>query len=260
MLAPARSRVPGATPPPLNLEIHRALLERGAMPPPILPDAAPYPGRSFQACLFDMDGTLLTSIESAERVWSRWFTRFGLDPVVYLPRIHGVQTLETIRRLALPNVDPQREADWIAREELADLEGVRPIEGAAAFVAGLPHHGWAIVTSATRRLAEARLEAAGLVAPPLFITAEDIAVGKPAPDCYIETARRLNVDVARCLVFEDAPAGIASGQAAGAAVVVITETHAHPVESPFPRIRDYRGIAARYDAGQVTLEPLAREG
>jgi len=203
-----------------------------------------------------MDGTLLTSIESAERVWSRWLVRFGLDPVEHLPRIHGVQTLETIRRLALPGIDPQREADWIAREELADLVGVRPIDGAAAFVAGLPHHGWAIVTSATRRLAEARLEAAGLVAPPLFITAEDIAVGKPAPDCYIEAARRLGADVTQCLVFEDAPAGIAAGRAAGAAVVVITETHAHPVETEFPRLRDYRSITARYHDGQVTLEPL----
>ncbi|WP_420141071.1 HAD-IA family hydrolase [Sphingomonas sp.] len=226
----------------------------------IPPHAPPYPGRSFQACLFDMDGTLLTSIASAERVWSRWLSGFGLDPVEHLPRIHGMQTLETIRRLALPNVDPQREADWIAREELADLDGVRPIGGAAEFVAGLPHHGWAIVTSATRRLAEARLEAAGLVAPPLFITAEDIAVGKPGPDCYIEAARRLGVDVARCLVFEDAPAGIESGRAAGAAVVVITETHAYPVESAFPQILNYRNITARYHDGQVTLEPLQHAG
>ncbi|TPG52151.1 HAD-IA family hydrolase [Sphingomonas glacialis] len=222
----------------------------------ISPNPTPYPAQSFQGCLFDMDGTLLTSIASAERVWSRWFSRFGLDPVEYLPRIHGVQTLETIRRLSLPGIDPQQEADWIAREELVDLDGIRPIEGAAAFVAGLPHHGWAIVTSATRRLAEARLEAAGLVAPPLFITAEDIAVGKPAPDCYIEAARRLNADVTQCLVFEDAPAGIEAGRAAGAAVVVISETHAHPIESEFPTVRDYRNIGVRHQGGRVTLEAL----
>ena len=240
----------------LSVEELRTFAERGTMPAPISPDPAPYPGRSFQACLFDMDGTLLTSIASAERVWSRWLSRFGLDPVEYLPRIHGVQTIETIRRLSLPGVDPQQETEWIAREEVADLDGVRPVDGAAAFVAGLPKDGWAIVTSATRRLAEARLEAAGLVAPPLFITAEDIVVGKPAPDCYIEAARRLDADVRQCLVFEDAPAGIQSGRAAGAAVLVITETHANPVESEFPSVRDYRNIAARYRDGQVTLEPL----
>jgi mannitol-1-/sugar-/sorbitol-6-phosphatase len=207
----------------------------------------PYADRRFAACLFDMDGTLLTSIESAERVWSRWLLRFGFDPAVILPQIHGVQTIESIRRLNIPGIDPQAEADWIAREEMTDLDGVRAIEGAAEFVAGLPHEGWAIVTSATRRLAEARLEAAGLTPPPLFITAEDIPVGKPAPDCYLEAARRLGHAAPDCLVFEDAPAGIAAGQAAGAPVLVITATHAHPVETGFPAIRDYRGLAMARD-------------
>ncbi len=239
------------------IELRRDLLERGAMPHQPLPDTAPYAGRSFQACLFDMDGTLLTSIESAERVWSRWFRRFDLDPVALLPTIHGVQTLETITRLALPGVDPVEEAAWIAREEMADLEGVRAIDGAAAFVAGLPHHGWAIVTSATRALAEARLKAAGLVAPPLFITAEDIARGKPAPDCYIAAAGHLGKDVTRCLVFEDAPAGIEAGQAAGAAVVVITATHTHPVTTDYPRIRDFSKLATLQQGGETTLVPLS---
>lgn len=222
----------------------------------------PYAGRRFAACLFDMDGTLLTSIESAERVWSRWLVRFGFEPAEILPRIHGVQTLESIRRLAIPGIDPEAEAAWIAREEIADLDGVRAIEGAAAFVAGLPHEGWAIVTSATRRLAEARLEAAGLTPPPLFITAEDIPVGKPAPDCYIEAARRLGKPVADCLVFEDAPAGIEAGRAAGASVLVITATHAdlagaHPVAGGFPSIRDYRHLTVLHEDGAMRLAPLA---
>jgi len=213
----------------------------------------PYADRSFQACLFDMDGTLLTSIESAERVWSRWLRAHDLDPVVILPTIHGVQTIETITRLGIPGIDPREEAAWIAREEAIDLEGVRAIEGAAEFLAGLPEDGWAIVTSATRVLAEARLAAAGLTAPPLFITAEDIANGKPAPDCYIEAARRLGKNVTQCAVFEDAPAGIEAGRAAGAAVVVITATHAHPVPTEYPQIRDYRGLTTIHSDGTMRL-------
>jgi mannitol-1-/sugar-/sorbitol-6-phosphatase len=215
----------------------------------------PYAGRRFAACLFDMDGTLLTSIESAERVWSRWLVKFGFDPAVILPQIHGVQTIESIRRLNIPGIDPQAEAAWIAREEMVDLDGVRAIEGAAEFVARLPQEGWAIVTSATRRLAEARLEAAGLTPPPLFITAEDIPFGKPAPDCYLEAARRLGVDVADCLVLEDAPAGIEAGRAAGAAVLVITATHSHLVETGFPAIRDYRHLAVVSEDGAMQLVP-----
>jgi sugar-phosphatase len=213
----------------------------------------PYADRSFQACLFDMDGTLLTSIESAERVWSRWLRAHDLDPVVILPTIHGVQTIETITRLGIPGIDPRTEAAWIAREEAIDLDGVRAIEGAAEFVAGLPEDGWAIVTSATRVLAEARLAAAGLTAPPLFITAEDIANGKPAPDCYIEAASRLGKDVTQCAVFEDAPAGIEAGRAAGAPVVVITATHAHPVPTEYPQIRDYRGLTTIHSDGTMRL-------
>lgn len=216
-------------------------------------DAAPYAGQSFQACLFDMDGTLLTSIESAERVWSRWLTLHGLDPVVILPSIHGVQTLETIRRLGIPGIDPLQEAAWIVREEMTDLDGVRAIDGAADFLASLPHDGWAIVTSATRRLAEARLDAAGLTPPPLFITAEDIANGKPAPDCYIEAAQQLGRDVTQCLVFEDAPAGIESGRAAGSSVMVITATHTHPVATEYPQIRDFAHLTTAHENGRMTL-------
>lgn len=216
----------------------------------------PYPNGSFQAFLFDMDGTLLTSIESAERVWSRWLRMHSLDPEVFLPTIHGVQTLETIKGLCIPGIDPVEEAAWIAQEEAADLEGVCVIEGAAEFISGLSDDGWAIVTSATRDLAEARLEAAGLNAPPLFITAEDIVAGKPAPDCYIEAASRLGKDVTQCLVFEDAPAGIEAGRAAGCSVVIVTRTHAHMMETEYPRIRDFQNLTTRHRDGLITIAPL----
>ena len=200
-----------------------------------------------------MDGTLLTSIESAERVWSRWLRRHGLDPIAILPSIHGVQTIETITRLGIPGIDPRQEAAWIVREEMVDLDGVRAIEGAPEFLASLPHDGWAIVTSATRGLAEARLEAAGLIAPALFITAEDISVGKPAPDCYIEAARRLGKSVAQCAVFEDAPAGIEAGRAAGAPVVVISATHTRPLATDYPQIQNYNGLTTSYQDGLIRL-------
>lgn len=217
----------------------------------------PYAERSFQAFLFDMDGTLLTSIESAERVWSRWLRLHDLDPAVILPTIHGVQTIETITNLGIPGVDPREAAAWIAREEMIDLDGVRAIAGAAEFVGALPADGWAIVTSATRALAEARLAAAGLTAPALFITAEDIANGKPAPDCYIEAARRLGKDVTQCAVFEDAPAGVEAGRAAGSPVVVITATHAHPVPTEYPQIRNYHGLTTVHRDGLIQLKSIS---
>ncbi|MPQ67866.1 MULTISPECIES: HAD family hydrolase [unclassified Pseudomonas] len=200
-------------------------------------------GQRFAAFLFDMDGTLLNSIASAERVWAQWAERHGLDVEAFLQTIHGVRSIETVRRQNLPGVDPEREAAAITQAEIDDVEGVIAIEGAKAFLASLPPERWAIVTSAPRALAERRMAAAGLDFPPLVITAEDIAHGKPAPDCYLLAAQRLGVRPQDCLVFEDAPAGITAGEAAEARVVVISATHAHPMETPHRVLADYQQVA-----------------
>ena len=209
----------------------------------------PFPDRRFAAFLFDMDGTILTSIVAAERVWASWARRHGLDVEAFLPTIHGVRSVETVRRLGLPGVDPEAEAAEITRLEIEDVAGVEAIAGAAAFLAALPSDRWAIVTSAPRTLATRRLEAAGLPVPPVMITAEDVERGKPAPDCFLLAATCLGVRADQCLVFEDTPAGIAAAEAAGAAVMVITVTHAHPLETVHPAVRDYAALGARIGPG-----------
>ena len=159
-----------------------------------------------------------------------------------------MQSVETIRRLGLPGVDPVAEAAAITRAEMDDVDDIDPIAGAAAFLASLPADRWAIVTSAPRLLAERRLAAAGLPLPPLFITAEDVERGKPAPDCFLLAAERLGVSAEDCLVFEDAAAGIAAAEAAGCAVVVITATHAHPMATAHVAMRDYEALTVDVDA------------
>lgn len=198
----------------------------------------------FDAVLFDMDGTILTSIGAAERVWSAWARSHGLDPDRLLPTIHGVQSVETVRRLNLPGADAEAEAAAITRAEIDDVGGIEAVAGAARFLAGLPADRWAVVTSAPRRLALRRIEAAGLPAPPLLVTAEDVERGKPAPDCFLLAARRLAAEPGRCLVFEDAPAGIAAAEAAGCAVVVVTAAHRHAMETVHLRLPDYRRLRA----------------
>ena len=212
-----------------------------------------FEGRQFQALLFDMDGTILTSILAAERVWTRWALRHGLDPVRVLATIHGKRSVDSVRALALPGVDAQAESDWITAAEIEDVEGIQPVPGAAEFLAGLPDGRWAVVTSAPRLLAERRIAAAGLPQPPMMISAEDVSVGKPAPDGYRLAAGRLGWAATSCLVFEDAPAGIAAGEAAGAAVVVITAAHASPSTTPHPAFADYRGLVTRTATAGVAL-------
>jgi sugar-phosphatase len=208
--------------------------------------------RPYAAFLFDMDGTLLTSIASAERVWSRWAARHELDVATFLPTIHGIRSADTIRNLGLPGVDPEAEALAITLEEIEDVSDLRPIPGAEAFVRSLPDARWAIVTSAPRDLAIARIRAAGLPIPAILICAEDVAHGKPAPDGYIQAAERLGFPPERCLVFEDAPAGIQAGAAAGADVLVITQTHAKAMANVRNSVRDYAALrAGQTDAGLI---------
>lgn len=203
-----------------------------------------FDGRSFAGLLFDMDGTLLSSIEAAERVWTRWAARFGIDARTFLHDIHGRRAVDSVRRLNIPGIDPEAEANAITLAEIEDVEGVRAISGAREFVATIPEDRWAIVTSAPRALAVRRLAAADLTTPSVFITAEDIPRGKPDPACYQLAARQLGWTADDCVVFEDASAGIRAGEAAGAAVVVITATHQHPMDTRHPTYADYRKLGA----------------
>lgn len=200
------------------------------------------PDRRFQAFLFDMDGTLLSSIAAAERVWTTWAHRHGVDAVALLAHLHGRRAIDTIRSLNLPGVDAEAEAAAITLAEIDDVDGVEAITGAIPFLTALPAHKWAVVTSAPRALAERRMAAAGLPLPAVFITAEDVSVGKPAPDGYRLAAQRLGVAAQDCVVFEDAPAGIEAGEAAGAALVVISATHLSPMTTPHPMVASYAGL------------------
>jgi sugar-phosphatase len=195
--------------------------------------------RPYAALLFDMDGTVLTSIAVVERIWTAWALGHGLDPAALLPTIHGVRARDTIVTLNLPGIDPDAEAAKLNEMELAATDGIFAIPGAVDFLRALPPDRWAIVTSATPDLALKRLAITGIPTPPLLVTAADVAQGKPHPAGYRLAAQRLGVAPEDCLVLEDAPAGIAAGEAAGADVLVVTATHGHPMDTPHPTVADY---------------------
>ncbi len=201
--------------------------------------SSPCSSNTYQAFLFDMDGTLITSTAAAERVWTRWATRHGIDVAAFLPTMHGVRAADTIRKQNLPDIDLEAEIAWVERGEIEDVEGVVAIPGAIDFVKRLPPDRWAIVTSATVPLARARLTAAGVTPPAVFITAEDVEHGKPDPAGYLKAAKALGFNIADCLVFEDAEAGIRAGEAAGADVMVVTAAWTHPLKTEHPRLADY---------------------
>ena len=79
--------------------------------------------KSAAGFLFDMDGTLIDSSQAMQRIWGRWAQRRGVDFAALLEIIHGVRAIDTMRRLAIPGLDPVVEAGFIEREEVADVEG-----------------------------------------------------------------------------------------------------------------------------------------
>jgi mannitol-1-/sugar-/sorbitol-6-phosphatase len=215
---------------------------------------APVFERNFAAFLFDMDGTIINSIAAAERIWGAWAGRHGLDVATFLPTIHGVRGVETIARLGIPGVDARKEAQNILDAEMADQEGIVPIPGAIEFLASLPRSRWALVTSAGLDLALKRLKEAGIPRPDVIVSGDDVTNGKPNPECFLLGAKLLGVAASDCLVFEDATAGILAGEGAGAAIMVITQTHHHPMETSLATIPNYEKVRALTQSdGSLTL-------
>lgn len=177
---------------------------------------------TFEAVLFDNDGTLTDSTAAVERSWQAWAADHGV-PLEVLSGYHGVPSRGIVAAVVGPDVDVDLATADIDRRELEDLDGVVGLPGAAEALAALAERS-AIVTSASRELAELRIAAAGLTPPGTMVTADDITTGKPDPEPYLVGAAKLGVDPARCLVVEDAPAGLRSGRAAGAATIAVTTT------------------------------------
>jgi mannitol-1-/sugar-/sorbitol-6-phosphatase len=173
--------------------------------------------------LFDLDGVLADSTPAVARVWSIWAQKHGFDPEETVHRAHGRPSLATIREL-LPGADHAAENAVVERMEIEDIDGVVPLPGALELMSALPAQQWTIVTSCTRPLALVRLRAAGLPIPAKMITSTDITNGKPDPEPYLKGAALLGLHGSDCLVFEDAPAGIRAGKAAGARVIALQTT------------------------------------
>ncbi|MCX4861770.1 HAD family hydrolase [Streptomyces canus] len=211
-----------------------------------------------EALLFDNDGTLVSSLESVHRCWTRWAEEFGITAEEFARvELHGRPAVEIAADLLPADVVPQA----LARIEQLEVEdvpngGVHLLPGTRAFLDALPADRWAVVTSATRRLAEARLEAVGIL-PKSLVAADDVTRGKPDPEPYLLAARELGVDPTRCVVFEDAPAGLRAGRAAGMTTVALTTTHqAHELDADLV-VENLSALSALVTGGNVEISVLS---
>jgi len=196
-----------------------------------------------RAVLFDMDGTLVDSTAVVEEVWGEFAVRYGLDIAEILRTSHGIQAGDTVRRFAPAGADVAALTAELGDMERVRTAGIVALPGAAELLRALPADAVALVTSADRILADIRMEAAGLAMPANAVTAELVSYGKPHPEGYLKAAGLLGVETEDAVVFEDAPAGIAAGLAAGIRTVAVG-----PNTGPLPdgvlHIPDYKAVSA----------------
>lgn len=171
-----------------------------------------------RAWLFDLDGTLVESGTAVERAWAYVAEKYQLD-LAAIRRVHSGRTTSSTLELVAADLPAATRAAIIADQlgrQYQDLAEITPIDGAAELVGALDAggHSWAVVTSADRRLATARLAAVGL-APPFVVTSDDVRTGKPDPEGYLMAAARLGVPPRGCLAIEDATAGVEAARRAG---------------------------------------------
>jgi HAD superfamily hydrolase (TIGR01509 family) len=189
----------------------------------------------IEAVVFDMDGLLLDS----EQVWDdvrerlvrerggRWHERAQADMM-------GMSSPEWSRylheELGLPEPPEELNAEVVRRMLERYAARLPLIDGAVEAVERLAAR-WplGLASSSNRELIDRALEVSGLA--PFFrvtVSSEEVARGKPAPDVYLEAARRLGVDAGACAAVEDSRSGILSARAAGMRVIAIPNPHFPP--------------------------------
>jgi HAD superfamily hydrolase (TIGR01509 family) len=192
------------------------------------------------AIICDMDGLLIDSEGLSTEAWQRALAPYGvaLDDAT-VADMFGLRIDEDARLLIAQFHLAATVAELVAAKNARMLElvraGLQPLPGARELVAWLVDRRvpYALATSGLADYAAACLAAVGLGdAFAIRVTGDQVAHGKPAPDIFLEAARRLDLPPAGCLVLEDAPNGVAAAVAAGMPVIAVPNTHTTDLTFP----------------------------
>jgi beta-phosphoglucomutase len=189
--------------------------------------------RGIRAVLWDLDGTLA---DSAEYHWLSWRDTMSAEGVTISYEQFLASFGQKNDRILAAWLPPPHIPDVIqrigdAKEEeyrrLARTRGLTPLPGAIEWVRRLHEAGWrqAIASSAPRLNVAAMLEALNLTNYfDAIASAEDVTAGKPDPQVFLAAAAKLNASPDRCVVVEDAAAGVEAARRAGMASIGVSAT------------------------------------
>lgn len=204
-----------------------------------------------RALIFDMDGTMVESMPWHARAWVEYARRrdMPLDVADLMRRTTGRTAIECARELMQRDVT-EAESDEITHEKetiyrelfsaaFAEVAGFN-VFARAAVARGLKV---AVGTAGDRHNIEFVMSRLKMDPLPLAIVGGDEGLtGKPTPAIFLEAARRIGIDPANCIVFEDAPFGIEAARRGGMRAVAICSTHsAAELAGPhvIAAVRDY---------------------
>jgi HAD superfamily hydrolase (TIGR01509 family) len=187
------------------------------------------------AVVFDMDGVIVDSEQVWDEVREAYTREVGGTYSESATRdMMGMSSVEWSRymaeKLGVPGTPEEINAAIVAR--MLERYGQAPplIPGAVDAVRRCAER-WplAVASSSNPELIEVVLEASGLRdVIPIAVSSQEVARGKPAPDVYLEAARRLGVEPRRCAAVEDSHNGIRSAKAAGMRVIAVPNPHFPP--------------------------------
>lgn len=198
-----------------------------------------------EAVVFDFDGTIGDTTPGQERALRAALRDFGiaLDPAWYRQHV-GLSIHDLLSALPDARELPHDEIIRTSRGQLlAAVDSITPIDCVVSLLhaarrAALPS---AIASGASGLLVHPALAALGLTAAfGAIVVREDAPRGKPAPDLYLEAARRLGIPPSRCLAVDDAPDGIASARTAGMQVLTLVDGHLAHADARPPRPAQHR--------------------
>lgn len=203
--------------------------------------------QDIEAVLFDLDGSLVDSMWIWREIDIAYLEKFGIPlPEGLQAQIEGMSFSETAEyfktRFQIPDSIDQIKEDWNQMAWDKYTHQVPLKEGARAFVEYCKHTGirLGIATSNSRQLVENVIEVHGLTgAFDCIITACDVQKGKPAPDVYLEAARKCGARPEKCLVFEDIVPGIMAGKAAGMKVCAVWDAYSAGQDEDKKKLSDY---------------------
>jgi beta-phosphoglucomutase family hydrolase len=178
-----------------------------------------------RALIFDCDGTLADTMPAHYQAWVATLTPLGATFTEEQFYAMGGWPTERVADFMVREQHIAVTADVIAREKEAHFERmlhtVEPVEAVTSIAR--QEHGrlpMAVATGGMRRICEAILRHLGCLDWfDAIVCCEDVSRHKPAPDIFLEAARRLKIPPAGCLVYEDTNPGIQAAQAAGMAVI-----------------------------------------